>query len=247
MQGHGGTVNTCGQVKETSLKRLYTMWFQLCDILEKAELSLGAQTVKNLPVIWETRVQPRGQEDLLEKGMATHSSILAWRIPWTEEPGGLQSMGSQRVGYDWNDLAHVNGHNQKINGFQGLVGKGWIGTSQGCLGQWNSSVGYHSGGHTWLNICSTRGKYRPRMKPGYTVDSGWWWLVNIGSWVVTSVSSGEDVNNGGGGACGEGGAKWEMSVPSPFFCEHKTALKIKQKKKCMRKKGKTMRHREAKS
>ena len=49
----------------------------------------------------ETQVQSLGWEDLLEKGMATHSSILAWRIPWTEEPGGLQSMGSQRVGYDW--------------------------------------------------------------------------------------------------------------------------------------------------
>ena len=49
----------------------------------------------------ETRVQSLGQEDPLEKEMATHSSILAWRIPWTEEPGGLQSTGSQRVGHDW--------------------------------------------------------------------------------------------------------------------------------------------------
>ena len=54
-----------------------------------------AQTIKNLPAIWETQVQPRGQEYPLEKGMATHPGILAWRIPWTEEPGGLQSMGSQ--------------------------------------------------------------------------------------------------------------------------------------------------------
>ena len=52
------------------------------------------QTVKNLPEMQETWVWPLGQEDTLEKGMATHSSILAWRIPWTEEPGGLQSMGS---------------------------------------------------------------------------------------------------------------------------------------------------------
>ena len=51
-----------------------------------------AQTVKNLPAIRETRIQSLGQEDPLEKGMATHSSILAWRIPWTEEPGGLKSM-----------------------------------------------------------------------------------------------------------------------------------------------------------
>ena len=57
--------------------------------------------VKNLPAMWETQVWSLGREDPLEKGMATHSSILAWRIPWTEEPGGLQSMGSQRVGHDW--------------------------------------------------------------------------------------------------------------------------------------------------
>ena len=58
-------------------------------------VSLVAQTVKNLPAMQETRVQSLDQEDPLEKGMANHSSILAWRIPWTEEPGGLQSMGSQ--------------------------------------------------------------------------------------------------------------------------------------------------------
>ena len=56
--------------------------------------------VKHLPTIPETRVQTLSQEDLLEKEMATHSSILAWEISWTEEPGGLQSMGSQRVGHD---------------------------------------------------------------------------------------------------------------------------------------------------
>ena len=53
------------------------------------------QIVKNLPAMQEIRVRSLGREDLLEKGMATHSSILAWRIPWTEEPGGLQSMGSR--------------------------------------------------------------------------------------------------------------------------------------------------------
>ena len=58
------------------------------------------QTVKNLSAVQEIQVQSLGQEDPLEEGMATHSSILAWRIPWTEEPGGLQSMGSQRVGHN---------------------------------------------------------------------------------------------------------------------------------------------------
>ena len=60
-----------------------------------------AQRLKCLPAMRETWVQSLGWEDPLEKEMATHSSILAWRIPWTEEPGGLQSTGSQRVGHDW--------------------------------------------------------------------------------------------------------------------------------------------------
>ena len=62
--------------------------------------SVVAQMVKNLPAMWEIWVQSLGQEDLLEKGMTTHSSILAWRIPWTEEPGRLQSMGLQGVRHD---------------------------------------------------------------------------------------------------------------------------------------------------
>ena len=62
---------------------------------------IAAQMVKNLPVMRETwSSQSLGEEDPLEKGMVTHSSILAWRIPWTEEPGGLQSTESQRVGHD---------------------------------------------------------------------------------------------------------------------------------------------------
>ena len=61
--------------------------------------SLVAQMVKSLPAMWETQVQSLGQEDPLEKEMATHSSILAWKIPWTEEPGRLQSMELQRVGH----------------------------------------------------------------------------------------------------------------------------------------------------
>ena len=63
-------------------------------------VSLVAQMVKSLPAMKETRVQGLGWEDPLKKEMATHSSILVWEIPWTEEPGGLQSMGSQRVGHN---------------------------------------------------------------------------------------------------------------------------------------------------
>ena len=62
--------------------------------------SLVARMVKNLPAMLETQIRSLGREDPLEKGMATHSSILAWRIPWTEEPSGLPSMGSQRVRHD---------------------------------------------------------------------------------------------------------------------------------------------------
>ena len=59
-----------------------------------------AQIVKNLPAMWETWVQSLGLEDPLEEGIATHSSILAWRIPWTEESGRLQSIGLHRVGHN---------------------------------------------------------------------------------------------------------------------------------------------------
>ena len=68
--------------------------------LQYSLVSLVAQTVKNLPAMRETWVQSLGGEDPLEEGMATHSSILAWRIPWTEKPGRLHPMGLQRVRYD---------------------------------------------------------------------------------------------------------------------------------------------------
>ena len=61
---------------------------------------LVVQTEKNLPTVQETRVRSLGREDPLEKEMATHSTILAWEIPWTEEPGGLQPMGLQKAGHD---------------------------------------------------------------------------------------------------------------------------------------------------
>ena len=69
-------------------------------LLECRRASPVAQMVKNLPAIQETWVRSLGWEDPLEKGTTTHSSILAWRIPWTEEPGGLLSMGLQRVGHN---------------------------------------------------------------------------------------------------------------------------------------------------
>ena len=85
-----------------SLKTEWKVWLR-DTALPRAEFpwaSLVARMVKNLPTMWETWVQFLGWEDLLEKGKATHCSILAWRIPWAEEPGRLQSMGLQRAGHD---------------------------------------------------------------------------------------------------------------------------------------------------
>ena len=77
-------------------------WYSSLFILVRAFLGLlVAQLGKNLPAVWETWVRSLGWEDALEESMATHSSILAWRMPWLEEPGGLQSVGSQRVRHGW--------------------------------------------------------------------------------------------------------------------------------------------------
>ena len=89
-----------------------------------------AQTIENLPVMQETQVQSLIQEEPLEKGMAPYSSILAWRIPWTEEPGGLQPLGSQRVGHDIT-LLHSAGHS---SGFSSILDKrGHFLTLPACL------------------------------------------------------------------------------------------------------------------
>ena len=74
--------------------------------------SLVAQTVKHLPTMWDTWIQSLGWEDLLEKEREIHSSILAWKIPWMEEPGGLQSKGSQRVRHDWATSLNYGGGNE---------------------------------------------------------------------------------------------------------------------------------------
>ena len=85
--------------------------------------SLEAQMINNLPIVQETWVRSLGREDPLEKGMALHSSILAWRIPWTEEPGGLQSVGSQRVKRTGRLTAHT-----------------WRGSSRWLTTSWDTGV-----------------------------------------------------------------------------------------------------------
>ena len=86
-------------------KRVYLTEFPLLPASPTFGASPVAQRAKRLPAMWETCVQSLGRENPMEKAMATHSSTLAWKIPWTEEPGGLLSMGSHRVGHNWRDLA----------------------------------------------------------------------------------------------------------------------------------------------
>ena len=97
--GEPGGLPSMGSHSRTRLKRLSSS--SSSSPMFESSASLVAQRLKRLPSMRETWVQFLGWEDALEKEMATHSSILAWRIPWTEEPGGLQSTGSQRVGHDW--------------------------------------------------------------------------------------------------------------------------------------------------
>ena len=85
-------------IKGKNITSTNLIFLSLESLKEKA--SPMSQMVKNLPAMQETPVQSLGWKDPLEKGMAIHSSVLAWRVPWTREPGGLQSMGLQRVGHD---------------------------------------------------------------------------------------------------------------------------------------------------
>ena len=90
-----------------SILFISTLIFVISFLLTLGWAFLVAQMIKNLPTMQETQVGFLGWEDLLEKGMATHSSILAWRIPWTEETGGLQSIGLQRVRHNWATTTHT--------------------------------------------------------------------------------------------------------------------------------------------
>ena len=100
----------------TRLKRLSSS-----SSIKTSWASLVAQTVKNLLTMWKTQLPSLGQEDALEKGMATHPSILAWRIPWPEELGGLQSLESQRVRHDWVTKTHTHTHTHTHKDFLYLM------------------------------------------------------------------------------------------------------------------------------
>ena len=113
--------------------------------------SLVAQTVNNLPAMQETRVLSLSWEHSLEKEMATHSSILAWRIPWTEEPGRIQSMGLQRAGHDWRTniftfnrlLQHGWKHISYLTDSWFLLNQEFWGSLAGSSG-WESLLRFHS-------------------------------------------------------------------------------------------------------
>ena len=99
-------------------------WFccVFIDVYSRRRSFPGVSVVKDPPVVQETQIHSLGQEDPLEKGMVTHSSILAWEIPWTQEPGGLQSMGSQRVRHSW---ATRQQQQLKMTWKTGLTGSDW--------------------------------------------------------------------------------------------------------------------------
>ena len=115
-------------------------------ILDSGGASLVVQMVKPLPAVWETWVQSLGREDPLEEEMAPHSSTLAWKIPWTEEPGRLRSMGSQRVGHDWATSLHLDSVGE------GEVGMTWETSIETCIlpyvKQMNSASSMHEVGHS---------------------------------------------------------------------------------------------------
>ena len=106
----GGGVHPCSATIYQSISYHLFIFSHHLEFLYVPHLLLGAslvaQTVKHLPAMQETQVQSLGREDPLEKEMATHSSTLAWKIPWIEKPCRLQSMGSQRVGHDWATSLH---------------------------------------------------------------------------------------------------------------------------------------------
>ena len=112
-----------GRLQSTGAQRVGHDWTLIHAKVEITWTSLVAQRLKCLPGMQETRVWTLGREDPLEKEMATHSSTLAWRIPWSEEPGTLPSMGSQRVGHDWATSLHVRSFLHKNSDFSLIMRK----------------------------------------------------------------------------------------------------------------------------
>ena len=110
---HNCFINVCAKYYYSSLLIFSSFTYQHTFVLGS---SLVAQTVKHLPTVRETWVRSLGREDPLEKKMSTHPSTLAWKIPWTEEPGRLQSTGLQRVRHDWMTLLSHSIFPRRVSG-----------------------------------------------------------------------------------------------------------------------------------
>ena len=132
------------------------------------QASLVAQTVKHLPAVQETRVQSLVWEDPLEREMATHSRILTWRISWTEEPGGLQFVGSQRVRHNWMTNTHTHTHTHTHSVYRGLPW--WLsGKAFACQSR-------RLGFNPWVGKIPWRRKWQPVLVflPANPRDRGAW-------------------------------------------------------------------------
>ena len=164
-----------------------------------------AQSVKNLPTMQETQLRSLGREFPLEKEMASHSSILAWKTPWTEEPGGLQSMGSQRAGQDWaTKPPQAFGMVRLLeNGFEGCFtgfshkGAAALHAQLWFLGQGEPVRGLSTGLESLATWCEERTHWkRPwcweRLKAGGEGDGRGWdgWMASPTRWAWVWVSSG---------------------------------------------------------
>ena len=132
--------------------------------------------VQRLPAVWETRVQSLSREGLMEKEMAPHSNILAWRIPWTEEPGGLQSKGSQRVGHNWAASLSLE---RPFMGFPGSsAGKesAYDAGDPSLIPGWGRSPGKgigHPLQYSWASLVAQLVKNSPAMQENWVRSLGW--------------------------------------------------------------------------
>ena len=139
---------------------------------------LVAEMVKCLPTMQETRVQSLGWEDLLEKEMATHSSTLAWKIPWMKEPGSLLSMGSQRVGHNWATSLSLSVVLKTCRQSDSSVGKqsAWNAGDLGLIPGWGRSaregIGYPLQ-YSWASLVAQLVKNLPAMQETWVQSLAW--------------------------------------------------------------------------
>ena len=173
----------------------------------KVRAFLLAQMVMNMPTMWETQVQSLVQEDPLEKGVATNSSILTWRIPWMERPGGLQSMGSPIVRHDWVTSTHTTLHQattywditealwsrqalgSPLRGGKNLTRQGKSRTLQGQEGINSCGIQATMNGHHQTGAEVMMGSYALHLRKGCDNPTGRGWHPWTVSFSPTTVDS----------------------------------------------------------